>query len=117
MRTMRIMGVMASGLMVLCFCGCMALQVPKTTVSGTIGGQPFSLTSPKDSELTGLEVVAATNGVVSIKIQSLKATMNPAVITMTGDSEAKIIGAVANGVANAMGSAAGAAAAAAIGKP
>ena len=94
--------------------GCMSLSVPKTTVSGSIGGQPFSISTPKDSELTGLSVIAGTNGSVSITITSLKATMNPAVITMTGDSEAEIIGAVASGVAGALGTAGGAAAGSAV---
>lgn len=98
-----------------CLTGCMALSVPRTTVSGKIAGQPFSISSPKDSELNGLAITVTTNGNVSITITSLKATMDPAVIQMTGTAQAQIITAVANGVASSMGTAAGSAAAAGIG--
>lgn len=103
-------------LLVLPLCGCMNLAVPKTTISGTIAGQKFSISSPKDSEMIGLTVTADPSGAVAVEIKSLKANMNPSVITMTGQAEAQVISAVAAGVANAMGSAAGAAAASAIGK-
>ena len=98
----------------LLFSGCMAQSVPKTTITGSIAGQPFAISTPKDSSLQGLSEMASTNGSVSIQIQSLQATMNPAVITMTGDAEAKIIGAVASGVSSALGTAAGAAAASSV---
>jgi hypothetical protein len=94
--------------------GCMSLSVPKTVISGNIAGQPFSITSPKDSELAGLAITVTTNGAVSIRIETLKATMNPAIISMTGDAQAKIISAVASGVAGALGTAGGAAAGSAI---
>jgi hypothetical protein len=71
--------------------GCIGTMVPKTEIKGAIGGQPFSLTSPKDSELLGLEIKADTNGTVAIKIQSLKATMNPAIITTTAEGQALLI--------------------------
>jgi hypothetical protein len=96
--------------------GCVGSMVPMTKISGTISGQPFELQSPKDSELTGLEIVAqgkdtfgGTN-IVTVKIQSLKAKMSPEVITTTGDAQAKLIStAVAAGAAVA-GQVAGAAA-------
>ncbi len=90
------------GLVVLAV-GC--VSVPKTVINGTIAGQPFSVTSPKDSEMNGLDVSVATNGTVSLHITSLKAQMNPEVITMTGDAQAKIISAVASGVSGALGTA------------
>lgn len=106
-------------LLPLCLTGCIGSMVPKTLVKGTIAGQPFELQSPKDSELTGLEITAqgkdtfGTTNTVTVKIQSLKATMNPAVITATADAEAKMIStAVQAGAAVA-----GQAAAAAAGKP
>lgn len=102
-------------LLLLPLCGCMNLSIPRTTITGTINGQPFSLSSPKDSELQGLSITASSNS-VCITVQSLKATMNPANIQMTGDAQAKIITAVASGVANAMGTAAGAAAASTLGR-
>lgn len=96
--------------------GCMSWQVPRTTISGSIGGRPFALSSPKDSTLTGLDIKAETNGAVSIHVTSLVTVMNPAVITMTGNAEAQVISAVAQGVSSALGTAAGSAAAASVGK-
>lgn len=75
-------------------CGCIGNIVPKTTISGSLGGAPFSITSPKNSELAGLEITntrSESNSVTSIKIQSLKAAMDPAVITTTGEAQAKIV--------------------------
>lgn len=77
--------------------GCVGSMVPMTKVTGSIAGQPFTLQSPKDSELTGLEISAegkdtfGTTNHVTIKIQSLKAKMNPEIITTTGDAQAKLI--------------------------
>lgn len=103
--------------------GCVPLQVPKTVLSGAIGGIPFSVSSPKDSKLQGLKIVAQSGGLTNyyeVSLQSLEATMNPAVITTTGDAQAKLIDAVGNAAVNgfkAAGAAAGAGAAAAAGKP
>lgn len=90
----------------LVLCGCVA--VPKTTITGTISGQPFTLSSPKNSTLTNLDVTASTNGSVSIHVGSLVTVMDPAVITTTAEGEAKLVQA---------GAAAAAAAIAAIPKP
>jgi hypothetical protein len=104
---------------VLLLTGCLGSMVPMTKITGSIAGQPFTLQSPKDSELTGLEISAegkdtfGTTNNVTIKIQSLKASMNPAVITMTADGEAKLI----STAAQAGAAIAGQAAAAAAGKP
>jgi len=102
-------------LILLALTGCVGTMVPMTKITGSIAGQPFTLQSPKDSELTGLEISAegkdtfGTTNYVTIKVQSLKAKMNPDVITTTGDAQAKLIStAVAAGAAVA-GQAAGAA--------
>ena len=76
--------------------GC--VLVPKTTISGSIGGQPFSLTSPKDYQLSGFEIIASTNGSATIKIQSLSADMNPAVIHTTAAGQSAIIQGVTQAV-------------------
>ena len=81
------------------------MMVPKTTISGSIAGKPFKLTSPKDSELTGLEIKSDTNGAVAMKITSLKATMNPEIIQTTGDAQTKMIQAIIQGVISAMAAA------------
>ncbi len=91
-----------SAILCLPLCGCMNLMVPRTTIKGSIAGQPFLVSSPKDSTLQGLTVTADTNGAVSIKLQSLTATMNPEVITTTGDAQQKMIQTVIDGVIAAM---------------
>lgn len=114
---------LAIPLLILALCGCVPLQVPKTLISGAIGGIPFSVSSPKDSKMNGLKIVAQSGGLTNyyeVSLQSLEATMNPAVITTTGDAQAKLIDAVGNAAVNgfkAAGAAAGAGAAAAAGKP
>jgi hypothetical protein len=88
--------------------GCVA--VPKSTITGTLGGQPFSLSSPKDSTLIGFELTAATNGTMRLKIESLKVNMNPDGVSMTGKAQVDLVNAVASGVSAAAAEAAKAAA-------
>ena len=98
--------------------GCsMNRQVPRTVITGSIGKQPFSISTPKDSELTGLHVSADTNGAVKLDIERLSATMNPTNIAATGAGEAAIIMATSDAIqkgiaagATAAGAAMGAAA-------
>jgi hypothetical protein len=71
-------------------------QVPRTAIAGTIAGQPFTIEAPKDCELQNLEVVAAADGTVKIKVESLVTRMNPEVITTTADGLAKQITAAGN---------------------
>lgn len=88
--------------------GCIGQTVPKTSISGTMLGQPYSLNCPKDVTITNLEITASSN-MVSVKIQGLSSKMNPDIITTTGDAQSKLIStAVAAGAAVA-GQAAGAA--------
>ena len=95
------------GLVALC-AGC--LNVPKTSISGTLGGQPFALSSPKDSTLVGLRLSAAPNGTMELIIERLDVKMNPDVVSMTGAAQVNLVNAVAAGVADAAGKAAGMAA-------
>ena len=74
--------------------GCVA--VPKTTITGSIAGQPFAISSPKDSTLNGLLITANTNG-VSVKIDSLTAKMNPDIITTTAAGQKAMIDAIFTG--------------------
>lgn len=86
--------------------GCMNLVVPKTSIKGYLMGQPFSLTSPKDSMVTNLDITAeGTNGSVRLHIDSLTSKMNPEVITMTADGQVKIINAVGEQVRQTINSA------------
>jgi hypothetical protein len=103
-------------LLPLLLAGCVGSMVPMTKISGTIAGQPFTLQSPKDSELTGLEIIAegkdtfGNTNTVTLKIQSLKAKMNPDVITTTGDAQSKLISTSVQAGAAAAGQGAAAAA-------
>lgn len=96
-----------SAFSILLLSGCIAASVPKTVITGSIGGKPFTLSSPKDSDLAGLKITADTNGAVSITLTSLAVRMNPDVITTTGDAQVKLVNAVAAGVINGMTSVAG----------
>jgi len=87
--------------------GC--VMVPKTTIVGSIGNQPFSLSSPKDSSLAGLDITASTNGTIHLHIDTLQARMNPDVITTTGAAQAQVIQAAAQAGAMIAGQVAGAA--------
>lgn len=100
----------AIALLALALCGCSNLQVPRTHISGSIGGEPFDLSSPKDTELQGLNITRATNGTVSITISNLSAKMNPAIVQMSGDAFVNGINAMGTQIIN--GLAAGAKAAA-----
>lgn len=116
----------AGALLCSCFTsGCaLSAQIPKTSVSGTISGQPFTLITPKDSKLTGLRIEAQGGAFTNwcrISIESLEAHMNPEVITTTADGQAKLIQSVGDATAKAFqaggaaaGSALGAAAGAAV---
>lgn len=96
-----------TGLAALCS-GC--LMVPKTSISGTLGGQPFSLASPKDSTLVGLRLEASTNGTMLLRVERLECRMNPDVVSMTGAAQVNLVNAVASGVSAAAAEAAKAAA-------
>jgi len=90
--------------------GCMSAIVPKTTMSGTVAGQPWAFSSPKDVDLSGLKVSAGTNGLISVEIQTLKSRMNPEVISTTAEGQSLLIKTAIDAGAAAAGKAAGAAA-------
>ena len=85
--------------LILTLTGCMALSVPRTQISGTINGQPFTLSTPKDSEMKNLMIEVrgvdhfGTN-YTAISIDSLEANMNPEIITTTADRQIKMIQAI-----------------------
>ena len=76
-------------LLLLLLTGCVA--TPQTTIRGTIHGSPFSLQAPKDGDLSGLDFVADTNGLLRIHIDHLTVKMNPAVINQTGLADAAVL--------------------------
>ena len=89
-------------LLLLPLCGCMNLIVPKTEISGSIGGQPFKYSGPKDQTLGSLTLTASTNGAVSITVSNLSAKMNPDVISMTSKAQVDIINALSAAIQQAM---------------
>ena len=84
--------------------GC--VMVPKTIITGSLGGAPFTFSGPKNCTLGSMVITAGTNGSLSLVISNLQTIMDPAVITTTGDAQAKLITATANGVIQRMAAAA-----------
>lgn len=68
--------------------GCSSVrdQVPASQMTGTYGGQPYSITLPKDESFSNLDVTISTNGSLHVHADSIVAAENPAVITMTGNA-------------------------------
>ena len=100
--------------------GCQ-VAVPKTVIKGSLGGAPFAFTGPKDCTLAGMELTAGSNGVVSIKIQSLNSKNSPDVINASAAGYAAQVKALsdafaagAEAVGKATGTAAGTAVKAAV---
>lgn len=85
--------------------GCVAWSVPRTTIDGSIGGQPFHFSGPKDVTLGALEITAKTNGTISISLTNLTARMNPDVITTTGAAQAAMIAELFKGIQGLMAAA------------
>lgn len=80
--------------------GC--LSTPHTTIEGTLNGCPFVVKAPKDGDLTGFDLVAATNGSVHVHIDHLAVKMNPDVISQTGTAQTAIIKATGDAVSGAV---------------
>ena len=89
-------------LMLLPACGCARWLVPVTKVSGTVNGQPFSFSGPKDVSVDSITASVNSNGTTALEIKGLKANMNPAVVTLSGEAFVNGINAVGNQVINGM---------------
>lgn len=74
--------------------GCTTVNrsVPATDITGSIDGQPFKLHFAKQVSADKIKVLKNANE-VSVEITNLKSDNDPAVITTTGDAQAKIIAA------------------------
>ena len=83
---------------------------PQTTIRGYINGQPFSVQAPKDSNLTGFDAVAETNGAVHVHIDSLQATLNATNLLNAANGQAAIVTATAQAINQAFVAASAAAA-------
>ncbi len=85
--------------------GCIGGAVPKTEITGSLAGKPFTFSAPKDVNLGSLTLSADTNGTISLTLTNLQTRMNPDVITTTGEAQAKLITAVGQQVIQGMMSA------------
>ncbi len=86
------------------FAGC--VSPPHTTIQGTVNGSPFLIQAPKDGDLTGFDLTAATNGAVHVHLDHLAVKMNPDVIGQTGAAQTAIIKATGDAVSGAAAAAA-----------
>ncbi len=95
-------------------------NVPATTITGSLGGQPFTFTGPKNMSMSNFvaECTSTSNGVtrVSVRIGSVSAAVDPNVITMTGQAystmraaDSALLNSAISTVAGAAGTVAGAA--------
>ena len=82
--------------------GCTLRQAyPETQISGYLHGQPFSIHAPKDSTLTGLDVVADTNGSVRVHIDHLQCSINPTNLANAAEGQAAIVNATGEVISKA----------------
>lgn len=84
MKKLNLLLALASIVLIAGCSGCAALTrqpVPATRISGTLGGAPFTLESPKQGEWTGVDLTMST-GVTNfhLHIDSVKAVNDPQVI-------------------------------------
>ncbi len=68
--------VVATGLLTGCF-----NPVPKTTISGSIGGQSFALSNPKNTTVTNLLVEVQTNGAARLSIGYLSSANDSNIVS------------------------------------
>lgn len=61
-------------------------NVPATEITGSLNGKPFSFTGPKDLVMTNFLAEVDTNGSARVSIGYINASVDPNVITMTGQA-------------------------------
>ena len=94
-------------------CGSLMSPVPVTRISGTLGGQSFSLSSPKDTVATNLSVTVGTNGTAILSIGYIASKQDIAAITNSYAGEQAVVHEVGVQVINGVQAGISAAAAAA----
>ena len=85
--------------------GCIAQSVPRTKITGSIGGKPVSFEMPKDVTLGSLSFQADTNGNVSVVVSNLTTRMNPEIVVTTGEAQDKMIRALGDKIIDGIKSA------------
>ena len=86
--------------------GCMN-PVPRTQIQGTIAGQTFSLSNPKDTTITNLQVTVSTNGTATLSIGYLSSANNSNTISASYGGQAEAVTAAGEQVNRAWTNAAG----------
>lgn len=76
--------------------GCALFQsaVPTTKISGTIAGQTFSISNPKDTAFTNLVVTVSSNGTATLAIGALTSVNNSNTVTAGYAGQAELVTAV-----------------------
>jgi hypothetical protein len=93
-------------------CRLLGSAVPTTEIHGEIAGQKFSLANPKNTVITNLTVIVATNGTATLSIGYLRSENNSNVIDAAYAGQAALATAIGQQIAS--GFQAGAAAAGAV---
>jgi len=83
-------------------CALFTTPVPQTTVKGTIAGQPFSITSPKNITIKNLSASVDTNGVANLKIGFLQSENDSNVVSAAYSGQASIVKETGDAVLNAV---------------
>jgi len=98
MKKTIVLAVLVAGLS-----GCALFEsaVPTTRISGTIAGQQFSLSNPKDTCITNLVVEVSTNGSARLSIGGLSSVNNSNVVSAGYSGQAELVTAAGNQIQQA----------------
>jgi hypothetical protein len=97
MKILMMMVVVAVAALALSGCS-VRNAVPQTKITGSIAGRPFSVVTPKDSDIENLSIESQTNGTITVKLDKLTAKMSPDVIANTGVAQAQINASITDGL-------------------
>jgi len=75
--------------------------VPTTEISGTIAGQKFSISNPKDTSLANLVVTVSSNGIATLALGTLVSANNSNTVTASYNGQADVVNATGNQVQQA----------------
>ena len=92
------------GLLALGASGCSVFHspVPSSELKGTIAGQQFKLSNPKDTVITNLVIEVNTNGMAKMSLGYLASSNNSNVIGTATAGQAETINAMGNALVNAV---------------
>lgn len=87
MKRTSLLGALAAGFVLT---GCFS-PVPKTVITGSIAGQNFSLSNPKNTTVTNLLVEVQTNGAARLSIGYLSSANDSNVIATAYTGQASVV--------------------------